>query len=114
MPDPCRSDDIRDLLNNDNLLDDVSEIGSDISAVDVPNDDDVSLEDFSSESDDDYEPRLSDLGRPNSTESEESASDSDIPLAQRNPSNVWVRVLPPETELNAEEKFLVRRRFFLL
>lgn len=115
-----RSSDIRDLVYADdqNEVDEESE--SDIEAEDVP--DDVSLQDFSSGSGEEYAPDFADIS------SSECDSDRDMPIPPRsitpvvagpstNPAPIplgppirpsWDRVHPPEPEVDIGPNFQQR------
>lgn len=117
-----RSSDIYELIEEDDSNIVYKESESDIEAEDVPDDvileDEVSLEDFSSGSGDDYVPDLaelsssdeeSDQGRPVPVVPLGLASTSTAPIPVGAPTKpAWVRVNPPEPEVSIEPNFQVR------
>lgn len=102
MDDHLRSDDIRDVLDET-----LSDVGSDLDLQDIPSD--HSGIDFSSGSEDNYEPNLNDLDS-----SDEDVNNSNVnrpvsPSSNTQPtSNPWVRVYPPEPEKDVSSDFKVR------
>lgn len=98
------SSEIREIL----FQSEVSNVESDVSVEDFP--DNENLEDFSSGSDDNYNPDLNDLLTDSSSDSEADMAPIPRPRpSQQDPDHLWVRVYPPEPEIDIAAEFEQRQ-----